>query len=375
MPISPKEPATSPPPRNPVLLPRRDCRDMVRLVRLLFRLARNPTYRSLVLSSVPEWAGYDPGHDAVMMGFDFHLTPDGPKLIEVNTNAGGGLLALQASTGPEKNPLRRLRERLHRSFREEWSRFAPGGPEFPALMLILDEKPEDQFLFPEMLAFADLFREWGARAVIAGPEELAAGAEGVFYQGKRVDFIYNRHCDFYLESDAMEGIRRAYLEQAVCLSPNPFTYALLADKRRALLWSQPELLRSFGLGPRDRSLLASAIPECHLLSDMEEGSFWKDRANWVLKPATGFGSRGVILGRGMSRRRLTSLDPPRTVVQKFIPPSTSTPIGDSGAPVMKTDLRLFAYRNRLLGIAARVYHGQVTNLRSPGAGFAPVRLI
>lgn len=24
-----------------------------------------------------------------MMGFDFHLGPDGPRLIEINTNAGG----------------------------------------------------------------------------------------------------------------------------------------------------------------------------------------------------------------------------------------------------------------------------------------------
>ena len=41
---------------------------------------------------------------------------------------------------------------------------------------------------------------------------------------------------------------------------------------------------------------------------------------------------------------------------------------------MKTDLRLYAYRNRVLGVTARLYHGQVTNLRTPGGGFARVRL-
>lgn len=26
------------------------------------------------------------------MGYDFHVTPEGPKLIEINTNAGGAFL-------------------------------------------------------------------------------------------------------------------------------------------------------------------------------------------------------------------------------------------------------------------------------------------
>ncbi len=41
---------------------------------------------------------------------------------------------------------------------------------------------------------------------------------------------------------------------------------------------------------------------------------------------------------------------------------------------MKTDLRLYAYRNRVLGVTARLYRGQVTNLRTPGGGFARVRI-
>ena len=31
-------------------------------------------------------------------------------------------------------------------------------------------------------------------------------------------------------------------------------------------------------------------------------------------------------------------------------------------------------RDRILGVAARLYQGQVTNLRTPGGGFAPVRI-
>jgi hypothetical protein len=42
---------------------------------------------------------------------------------------------------------------------------------------------------------------------------------------------------------------------------------------------------------------------------------------------------------------------------------------------MKTDLRLYAYRNRVLGVTARLYRGQVTNLRTPGGGFARVKVV
>jgi hypothetical protein len=46
-----------------------------------------------------------------------------------------------------------------------------------------------------------------------------------------------------------------------------------------------------------------------------------------------------------------------------------------GDDPMKTDLRLFAYRDQLLGVTARLYRGQVTNLRTPGGGFAAVKIV
>ena len=44
---------------------------------------------AVVFPKLPKIACIDPGHDALMMGYDFHWTEQGPKLIEVNTNAGG----------------------------------------------------------------------------------------------------------------------------------------------------------------------------------------------------------------------------------------------------------------------------------------------
>ena len=42
---------------------------------------------------------------------------------------------------------------------------------------------------------------------------------------------------------------------------------------------------------------------------------------------------------------------------------------------MKADFRLYVYRNRVLGISARLYQGQVTNLRTAGGGFAAVQVV
>ncbi len=59
-------------------------------------------------------------------------------------------------------------------------------------------------------------------------------------------------------------------------------------------------------------------------------------------------------------------------MQKVVAPSVET--AEDGQE-FKMDLRLFVYRNHLLGVGARLYQGQVTNLRTEGGGFAPVRIV
>ena len=40
----------------------------------------------------------------------------------------------------------------------------------------------------------------------------------------------------------------------------------------------------------------------------------------------------------------------------------------------KTDFRLFVYQQKILAVSARLYQGQVTNLRTENGGFAKVCL-
>jgi hypothetical protein len=46
-------------------------------------------YRDSVLAWAPDIAKRSGDSHGVFFGYDFHLTTDGPRLIEVNTNAGG----------------------------------------------------------------------------------------------------------------------------------------------------------------------------------------------------------------------------------------------------------------------------------------------
>jgi len=351
-------------------------RRMIGVVRLLDKLSRYPEYRLQVYAEVPDVARFDPGHDAVMMCYDFHLAGEMPRLIEVNTNAGGGMLAylVQAPALPVDHQFLpvKFRERLLQTFSDEIKKHSAGAKLKPERIAIIDENPDGQYLYPEMVAFADLFRAWGVPTEIVEPRRLQASANGVSLDGQPVDLVYNRHCDFYLTSEELAGLRQAYLSRKVCLTPNPHMFGLLADKRRMILWSDPEHRASWQLSENEIRLLEQTVPETSLLAELDLQQLWPDRKQFVFKPADSFGSKGVLVGDKLSRKRFDQLLPEQTLVQQLVPPSM-TETTDAGP--MKTDLRVYAYRNRVLGVTARLYRGQVTNLRTPGGGFARVRVV
>ncbi len=361
--------------RLPALLPRPALGQMLRLVRLLYRLSQSQEYRQAVYPQLPEIARFDPGHAALMMGYDFHLTDAGPRLIEVNTNAGGGYIAWlsEAQSHPDfpVRLSRRLQKRLLASFQQEWGEFSTRSEPLQSV-LIMDDDPEEQPLYPEMHACRDWLREQGFQTDIAPPEQLECTADGVFLEGRKIQLIYNRHCDFFLEEPQLAGLRDAYLKRRVCLSPNPYAYGLLADKRRMILWSDEQSLAGLGLAAADRRLLLELVPPSRLLSLCDPEEIWQERKRLVFKPVTRFGSRGVFMGKSISRKRFAELEPAETLVQELVVPSVEK---DAAGEAFKVDLRLFVYRDRLLGVGARLYQGQVTNLRTEGGGFAPVRLV
>lgn len=61
------------------------------------RVIALPSYQVAALERAPMIARQAFGPAGAFMGYDFHLSPQGPRLIEINTNAGGALLAAALS--------------------------------------------------------------------------------------------------------------------------------------------------------------------------------------------------------------------------------------------------------------------------------------
>ena len=77
---------------SPVFLPKADHEAMADIVRAVEAATRLAPFREAALSQAPIIAQRDIGPSGAFMGYDFHVTEDGPKLIEINTNAGGAFL-------------------------------------------------------------------------------------------------------------------------------------------------------------------------------------------------------------------------------------------------------------------------------------------
>jgi hypothetical protein len=356
-----------------------------RTVALCFRAAHTRAWQARVdAGAADEVVRRDPGNTGVFMGYDFHLTPAGPRLIEINTNAGGALLNglhTAALCDPERLaclcaellPVAAVEERLIGQFREEFA--AARGPQATLRALaIADERPREQFLYPEFELFLALFERAGIAARIADTGELARDAQGrLALAGWPLDLVYLRDTDFTLATPRARELRAAYLEERVVLTPSPREYHLLADKRRLCLLSSQSALEGLGLAAPDAAALSGVVPEARLLADFDADALWKERRDWVFKPPTAFGSRAVYRGDKISRRRFAAvLREPGYLAQRRVEPGAVRVETSEGARAMKFDVRAYAYRDRVLLLGARVYQGQVTNLRSPGGGFSAI---
>ncbi|RMG91450.1 MAG: hypothetical protein D6703_04855 [Zetaproteobacteria bacterium] len=346
--------------RTPVSIRETDFLQMLQFARAIQSLQYNACYANLLEDELPPTARLIPDWPAMLMGFDFHLTPHGPRLIEINNNAGGLFVGASSSReGPwiPQPPHEELRGSLEQRL---LGMFAPAWH----TIVIMDENVREQFMFPEMEAYARLLNEHGRRCWVASPEELALTDSALSFRGKHVDAIYNRHTDFYLQTPELAHVRRAFLTGTVDLNPYPRSYALVGDKRRMVDWWREGWLEQC-VSPETVSLVRGLTPETHRLDEVDAQWAWQHRKSLVFKPAARHGGKGVLLGRSISRKRFELLNPQETIVQQFVPPSQVELEGRR----LKLDVRLFMHGSNLIAIAGRVWLGQVTNFRQPGTGW------
>ena len=255
-------------------------------------------------------------------------------------------------------------------FVDEWRRQRGSGR--PATIAIVDDAPEDQYLFPEFELAKALFEEHGFEAVIADAKELVLDGETLLFRGRPVDLVYNRLVDFALEEPRHAALHAAYVGGYAVVTPNPRAHALFADKRNLTLLSDADTLKRWGLAANHLDVLRASAPTTVLVSPDNVDALWRDRRNLFFKPARGHGSKAAYRGDKLTQRVWGEITRGNYVAQSFVAPSTRS-VRLDGTPVdLKVDVRLYTFAGTPLLAAARLYQGQTTNMRTPGGGFAPV---
>lgn len=361
----------------PVYVSRTHVAQIERVLCAVEEVVALPAYQAAVLQWAPQIARFDPRSPGGLLGLDFHLAAEGPRLIEINTNPGGVLLnallgQAQRSCMPDvvraPTDMAGVEDQVLEVMRHEW-RLQRGAAAL-AFVAIVDEAPQGQYLYPEFLLFRQLLIGNGIDAAICDPRELARDGVRLMLAGRRVDMVYNRLTDFSLAQPAHAAIRAAYLAGEVVVSPHPRAHALYADKRNLSLLGDREFLAHAGASRPAIEVLPAAVPQTLLVTADNRDALWERRRELFFKPAAGFGSKASYRGDKLTRRVWAEMAAGTYVAQEAVPPSERHVDADT-AP-LKADIRCYAYRGRPLLYAARLYQGQTTNFRTPGGGFVPV---
>ncbi len=352
---------------------------MAELIRVIERLVAMPAWQERVQAYAPGSARHAAQAAGVFLGYDFHLGATGPRLIEINTNAGGGLLnakllsaqvacGLLASTGLPGH--QQVEAAFVAMFRNEWKLARGDAP--LGCIAIVDEAPAAQFLAPEFELFRQLFEAHGIAARVLAPEALTFDGTHLRHGGQIIDIVYNRLTDFALAEAGNQALFAAYLADAVVLTPHPRAHALYADKRNLVALSDQAWLQAIGVSAADRQLLQAGVPPTEEVTPANAERFWTSRKQWFFKPAAGFGSKATYRGDKLTKRVFEEIALGGFIAQALVPPSERRLLVDGAEHKLKLDLRNYVYRDEVQLVSARLYQGQTTNFRTRGGGFAAV---
>lgn len=362
---------------TPVFVSQRNVATMQAQIDAIEALAQLEGFQILALSRSSADLAHQANTRGLILGYDFHITAEGPRLIEVNTNAGGAFLmsSLQqilvdmAFGCGNAGFASRSSDRLNRVFTEEWRYAGRSGQ--PNTVAIVDDDPASHYLHPDVLLAREGLQRAGINVVVADSAELRYDGDALRHAGTRIDMVYNRLTDFDLSSPIHAPLCAALVDDAVLVSPAPRHHALYADKRNLTLFGDARLLQSWGLAPEHVQALAET-PQTRSLTAANSAELWRRRRELFFKPAAGFGSRAAYRGDKLTRRVWREILRGRYVAQSIVTPGLRL-IEQGGRPTaLKYDIRVYTYAGSPLLLAARIYQGQTTNFRTPGGGFAPV---
>jgi hypothetical protein len=368
---------------RPVFLAQGQIQRMQEVIKAVEYVVALPAWQERVLAGCPDVSQHAQGTSrGVFLGFDFHVRSHNLGLIEINTNAGGAMLnaalaRAQRACCPEMEKLvpslasaLQLEQAIVEMFRQEW---ALAGQQRPlSSIAVVDEAPENQYLYPEFVLFRRLFERHGITSVIVGPEQLALQDGRLWHGELAIDLVYNRLTDFLLAQPEHTVLRTALLDDAVVLTPSPRAHALYADKRNLTILTDDAELVALGVPAEVRERLLDGIPRTELVGTDNADRLWNERRRLFFKPAAGYGSKAAYRGDKLTKRVWGEILAGDYVAQSLVLPGERRVAPGDEAAALKFDVRNYVYNRQVQWLAARLYQGQTTNFRTPGGGFAPV---
>ena len=380
-----------------------------RLLELLSRVARaafdGDAARLCAWLGVPEaqarWVALDPGEpDVVLSRLDAFLTPDGPRFIEVNSDAPAGF---------------GYGDRMAEVFAElplfrEFARHAPvayiasgrsvveavvgawrsrGRGTGPPVVAIVDYADVRTRADQQILCAA--FEDAGVPCLLADPREVELGGGRLVARGRPIDVVYRRAVLSELVEredevrDFLEAYRRGaavFVNSLRChLAEDKAFFALLLDSDSAGLMSADEA-----------SFVERAVPWTAKVEERRsrKGGREIDLVPWilenrdalVLKPSHGYGGRSVFVGDETSPDAWEAAVRQGVgrawIVQERVPiPEEPFPVVEDGRLTLeslKVNANPFYVAGHEVGAVTRASRSSVINV-SAGGGSVPTFVV
>ncbi len=314
----------------------------------------------------------------IFNSYDFHISDNGPQLIEINTNAAGALLGLHAEKemmqccegmpGYLSHPGFAFDSgKIVEMFRREFALRFPGRP--LVRVAIVDENPREQFFYSEFVLVQQMLQSHAIDAVIVAPETLSIRENIPYANELPLDFIYNRLTDFALDQPSSATLRQIYEQGLATVSPNPAVHALYANKANlTLFWSDT----ATNMPQTDLATVRAHLPETIFVTAVNADLLWSHKKEWFFKPVDGYGGKGVYRGDKLTSKVWQHIIAGGYIAQRYVAPRTRQV---TDATSLKYDVRVYTYAGEILGLMARYYQGQTTNFRTEHGGLAGVQVM
>jgi hypothetical protein len=376
-----------------------------RLLELSARVARaafsGDVARLCAFLGTPEaevpWVSLDPGPPDVMLSrLDAFLSPDGPRFIEINSDApaGFGYGDRMAEVFQGLGVFREFAERCPVAY------VASGPPLVEAVLAGGGAGPAPHVAIvdwadvktrPDQELLREAFLRRGAACLLADPGEMSVRGGRLRVRDTPIDVVYRRGLlQELLEREAeasallracREGLARFVNSFRCRLSEDKAFFALLSDEAFSTLLSEDERAFVTRVVPWTRKVAERHTTRAGRTVDLVPHVL-AEREGLVLKPAHGYGGQSVLVGAETAPSTWAeavqaALGEPWVVQERVAIPEEDFPVLAEGClrfEPRKVNVNPFYVRGAETGAVTRASRNSVINV-SAGGGSVPTFVV